>query len=75
MKGANLLYKNVKTIKVSEIIGESQNGWRDAVQNAVDEASKTLNNITGVEITNFTADVENGKLTDFKATMRIAYTD
>ncbi|MDO7786441.1 dodecin family protein [Desulforamulus aquiferis] len=69
------MYKDVRAIRVSELIGESQNGWRDAVQNAVNEASKNLNNITGVEITNFTADVENGQLVDFKATMKVAYTD
>lgn len=69
------MYKDVRAIRVSELIGESQNGWRDAVQNAVDEASKDLKNITGVEITNFTADVENGQLVDFKATMKVAYTD
>lgn len=64
-----------KHVMVGEIIGESHQSWRDAVQSAVDVASKNINNITGVEITNFTADVNNGRLTDFKATMKIAYTD
>ncbi|ADG82504.1 hypothetical protein Tfer_0463 [Thermincola ferriacetica] len=62
-------------VKVAEVIGESKDNWKDAVQNAVNEAMKYHDNITGVEIYNLTADVHNGKLVDFKANVKIAYTD
>lgn len=62
-------------VKVVEMIGESENGWKHAVQNAVREASKKVDNITGVEVYNLTADVVNGDLVDFKANVKIAYTE
>lgn len=62
-------------VKVEEFIGESNQNWKDAVQNAVNEAQKYHNKVTGVEIYNLTADVQNGQLMDFKANVKIAYTD
>ncbi|MDT3700352.1 MAG: dodecin family protein [Thermincola sp.] len=62
-------------VKVVEMIGESQNGWKSAVQNAVKEASRRFDNITGVEVYNLTADVVEGDLIDFKANVKIAYTE
>ncbi|PKM41831.1 MAG: hypothetical protein CVV03_11450 [Firmicutes bacterium HGW-Firmicutes-8] len=62
-------------VKVVEMIGESESGWKNAVQNAVKEASKRFDNITGVEVYNLTADVIEGDLVDFKANVKIAYTE
>lgn len=62
-------------VKVVEMIGESQSGWKGAVQNAVREASRRFDNITGVEVYNLTADVVEGDLVDFKANVKIAYTE
>jgi len=61
-------------VKVVELVGESHTSWKDAVQQAVNEASRDIPNITGVEIYNLTADVVNGQLTDYKANVKIAYT-
>lgn len=61
-------------IRVMEMVGESTDGWRSAVQSAVNEASKTVNNIVGVEVVNFTANVENGKVVEYKANVKIAHT-
>ncbi len=60
-------------IKVSEMVGESSAGWKDAVQSAVSEASKSLNEIVGVEVVNFTANVENGKVVGYRANLKIAH--
>lgn len=62
-------------VKVVELVGESNSNWKDAVQRAVSEASKTIPNISGVEIYNLTANVENGRLSEFKANVKIAYAD
>ncbi|MDA8096981.1 MAG: dodecin domain-containing protein [Desulforudis sp.] len=59
-------------IKVEEFIGESNQSWQDAVTAAVSEASKTLGNVTGVEVVNFTARVENGKVVGYKADCKVA---
>lgn len=62
-------------VKVVELVGESYDNWKDAVQQAVAEASESVDNITGVEICNLTANVEHGRLTEFKANVKIAYAD
>ena len=62
-------------IRVAEMVGESSDGWKNAVQSAVSEASKTMRNIVGVEVVNFTANVENGRLVGYKANLKIAHHD
>jgi len=60
-------------IKVTEMVGESNTGWKDAVQSAVSEASKSLSEIVGVEVVNFTANVENGRVVEYKANLKVAH--
>lgn len=60
-------------IKVTEMVGESPAGWKDAVQSAIDEASRTLHDIVGVEVVNFTAHVENGRLVGYRANLKVAH--
>ncbi len=62
-------------VKVVELVGESPTSWKDAVRSAVREASKTINNITGVEVMNLTANVQNGDVVEYKANVKIAYAD
>ncbi|CFX51704.1 Dodecin [Syntrophomonas zehnderi OL-4] len=62
-------------IKVAEIVGESKKDWDDAVRIAVREASRDLGNITGVEVYNWTADCQNDQIIEYKATVKIAYTN
>lgn len=62
-------------VKMAEMLGESPHSWNDAVQQALREASKNVRNITGVEIYNLTAGVEGGRITEYKANVKIAYTD
>lgn len=61
-------------VKVMEMVGESPDGWRSAVQSAISEASTSANNIVAVEVVNFTANVENGKVVEYKANVKIAHT-
>lgn len=62
-------------VKVAEFVGESKKGWQDAIENAVSEASKNHSNITGVEVYNWTADCQNNKIMEYKANIKIAYTE
>ena len=61
-------------VTVSELVGESPDSWKGAVQSAISEASQTIRNIVAVEIVNFTANVENGRLVEYKANVKIAHT-
>ncbi|MDU4962129.1 MAG: dodecin family protein [Sporomusaceae bacterium] len=60
-------------VKVIELVGTSRHNWTDAVDAAVAEASKTLDDIVGVEVTNFTANIDSSKITEYKADVRIAF--
>jgi flavin-binding protein dodecin len=62
-------------VKVAEMVGESSSSWKDAVRLAVKEAARAGNKITGVEVMNFTANVQNGDLVEYKANVKIAYAD
>ncbi len=59
--------------KVIELVGKSDKGWEDAAANAVKAASRTLHNITGVEVVSMTAKVEDGKIVAYKTTVKIAF--
>lgn len=60
-------------VKVIELVGTSHHNWTDAVDNAVLEASKTVDDIMGVEVTNFTANVGKGHIAEYKADVKIAF--
>jgi hypothetical protein len=62
-------------INLLDVVAESNVSWGDAVQKAVEDASRTVSNITGVEVYNLTADVENGHIVDYKANVKMAYVD
>lgn len=61
------------TVKVLELVGESKNSWQEAVENAVKDANQTIRNITGVEVLNSTANVQDGEIVEYKANVQIAF--
>jgi flavin-binding protein dodecin len=60
-------------VKILELIGSSPKGWNEAVQNAVTEAAKTVKNIKGVHVKRCTAKVENNKIVEYDANVKIAF--
>ena len=60
-------------VKVLELVGESQQSWQDAANQAVMEAAKTVHNITGVEVSNWPAHVNDGRISNYKANVRLAF--
>lgn len=44
--------------KIVEIIGSSDKGWEEAAQVALDEAKKKIHGITGLEVIDMTAKVD-----------------
>ena len=59
--------------KVVELVGSSDKGWAEAADAAVRTASKTIKNITGVEVIAMTAQVKDGSNATFKATVKVAF--
>lgn len=60
-------------VKVVELVGSSPHNWTEAVDEAVMEASKTIDDILGVEVTNFTAKIDHGRISEYKADVKIAF--
>ena len=61
--------------KIIEIVGSSDKGWQDAARAALDEAKKTIQGITGVEVGDMTAKVDpnSGNITEYHTAVKIAF--
>ena len=62
-----------KIVKVIELMSESPKSWEDAAQAVVQEASKTLRNIRSVYVKEFTAAVENDKVTSYRINAKVTF--
>lgn len=60
-------------VKIIEVIATSEKGFDDAAQNAVTEASKTVNNIKSVYIENLKAQVSNNRITSYAVNAKISF--
>ena len=58
---------------VSTITAASPIGWQDAIQRGFERARKTLRNITGLQVVEEKARVEDGKITEFLVTLRVIF--
>ena len=63
----------MSVVKYLELSGQSPNGYEDAIREAVERASSTLRNIRSVWIKEFEAVVENDKVSQFRAVVKIAF--
>lgn len=59
--------------RVTEVIASSTKGFDDAVQEALKRASSTLRGITGLEVIVLKAKVENGKIAEYRAQVKITF--
>ena len=62
-----------KVVKVIELLSQSPKSWEDAAQGAVEEAAKTLRNVRSVYVKEFTAEVDEGKVTNYRVTAKITF--
>jgi flavin-binding protein dodecin len=60
-------------VRVIEVVGQSQKDFTDAVNQAVQEATSKYGQITGVEVLNWTANVSDGKIVEYKTDVKVAY--
>jgi flavin-binding protein dodecin len=60
-------------VKVIELIGSSPNDWEEATKNALAEAAKTIKNIKSVYVNRCNAKVENNKIVEYRAVVKIAF--
>lgn len=59
--------------KVIEVIGTSDSSWEEAAKNAVETAAKSLSDIRVGEVKELDMRVENGKVTAYRAKVKISF--
>ena len=59
--------------KVSEIIASSSKSFEDAIAKGIKRANKTLENVRGAWIAEQKVEVEGGKITEYRVTMRVTF--
>ena len=59
--------------RVTEVVASSPTGWQDAVEQGLERARQTLRGITGLEVESVKAKVEDGKIAEWRVTLRIIF--
>ncbi|MCW5700260.1 MAG: dodecin domain-containing protein [Rhodospirillales bacterium] len=62
-----------RVYKKVELVGTSTVGIEDAIQNAVETASKTLNNIDWFEVQEVRGHVQDGKVAHYQVVLKIGF--
>ncbi|WP_137287066.1 dodecin family protein [Halorussus salinisoli] len=60
-------------VKIVKITGTSEESWQTAAEEAFREANKTIDDISGIEVEDWTAQVENDEITEYRATVEVAF--
>jgi len=60
-------------IKVIEVLGNSTVSFEDAVQNVINDASKSVKNIKSVYVQDMQVTVENNKITEFRVATKVSF--
>jgi flavin-binding protein dodecin len=63
----------MSVLKVVEILGNSTVSWEDAVQQVVNEASKTIKNIKSVYIQDMQAMVKDNKIREYRVNAKVTF--
>ncbi|HEX2406990.1 MAG TPA: dodecin family protein [Nitrososphaeraceae archaeon] len=66
---------NYRIVKITELVGSSDKGWQEAAKVALDEATKTIRGITGLEVISKTAtvDPDTGNIKRYNATIKLTF--
>lgn len=60
-------------VKIIELIGESPDGWEDAMRNVVAEAQKTLHGITRIGAKAFDVRMQDDKIQLFRVRAEVSF--
>jgi hypothetical protein len=60
--------------KKIEVVGSSESGFEEAVQNALARAKKTVRNMRWFEVTETRGNIEDGRIGDWQVTVKIGFT-
>ena len=60
--------------KIPELVGSSETGIEDAIQNAIARASKTIRNIKWFEVLQTRGHVEKASVRHYQVTLKVGFT-
>lgn len=60
-------------LKVIEILGNSTVSFEDAVSNVVEEASKTVNDIRSVYVSDMQVTVKDNKIAEYRVNTKVSF--
>jgi dodecin len=60
-------------IKTIDLVGVSNESWRDAAQQALQDAGKTLRGIEGMDVLETSATVNGSEITEYHTHVRIKF--
>jgi len=63
----------MSVLKVVEILGNSTVSWEDAVQQVVNEASKTIQNIKSVYVQDMQAMIKDNKIVQYRVNAKVTF--
>jgi len=63
----------MSVIKVIEILGNSTVSFEDAVQNVINDASKTVKNIKSVYVQDMQVTVDNNKIVEYRVNTKVSF--
>ncbi len=59
--------------KVVELVGTSERGFEDAINEAVRRSAKTLRNVRGIDVVGQKALVKNGKVVEYRVNLKLSF--
>ncbi len=62
------------TYRIIESAGSSEISHADAIDNAIDRASKTMRHLRWFEVTQFRGEIEKGEVRHYQVTMKVGFT-
>lgn len=61
------------TLKVIEVLSQSDKSWEDAAQTAVNDAAKSVRGVKSIYIKELEGVVENNKVTQFRINAKVSF--
>lgn len=62
-----------RTAKVIELIGNSKTSFEDAVQSALEDASKTIRHISGADVVRTSVKCQEGRVLEYRVDLKVAF--
>ena len=71
--GTSAAERRMAVARVTDIIASSTEGFREAVEEGLERAARTLRGITGLEVVEKKVKVERGLIQEYRVEMRVTF--